>query len=99
DPALADVEKALVLAPNSVHGLLERGTIRRLKGDLEGARQDWDRIGRLAPGSKADLVARANLEHLELGQGAPQAKSRRPSQRQRPRQSRLAANPGTSMFA
>jgi hypothetical protein len=57
--------------------LLERGNIRRLKGDLEGARQDWERIGRLAPGSRADMAARANLEHLELGQNAPPAKPRR----------------------
>src|SRR5215469_114110 len=32
--ALADVEKARFQAPNSVPGLLERGNIRRLKGDL-----------------------------------------------------------------
>jgi tetratricopeptide (TPR) repeat protein len=77
DPALADVEKALAQAPNSVPGLLERGNIRRLKGDIEGARQDWARIGRLAAGSKADMAARANLEHLGLGQNAPTTKPRR----------------------
>ena len=70
-PIVLDVERALTQAPNSVPGLLERGNIRRLKGDLEGARQDWEHIGRLAPGSKADLAARANLEHLETGQGVP----------------------------
>ena len=64
DPALADVEKALAQVPNSVPALLERGNIRRLKGDTKGAREDWGRIGKLAPGSQADLAARSNLEHL-----------------------------------
>jgi tetratricopeptide (TPR) repeat protein len=57
DPALADVEKALAQASNSVPGLLERGNIRRLKGDSAGAREDWARIGQLAPGGQADAPA------------------------------------------
>jgi tetratricopeptide (TPR) repeat protein len=65
DPALADAETALVANPNSVPALLERGNIRRLKGDLTGARQDWRRIGDLAPSSQADMAAKANLEHLD----------------------------------
>src|SRR6266849_5857550 len=77
DPAHADVEKALAQAPNSVPALLERGNIRRLKGDSRGAREDWERIGQLAPGSQADMAARANIERLELGQNAPPAKPRR----------------------
>src|SRR6185437_4586649 len=59
DPALADIEKALSKTPNSVPALLERGNIRRLKGDVAGARQDWQRIGKLAPGSQADMAAKA----------------------------------------
>ena len=35
---------------------------------------DWDEIGRLAPGSPADMAARANIEHLAAGDAA----SRRP---------------------
>ena len=50
---------------DEVPALLERGNIRGLKGDLTGARQDWERVGQLAPGSQADMAARANLEHLE----------------------------------
>ena len=77
DAALADVEKALALTPNSVPGLLERGNIRWLNGDLEGARADWERIGQIAPGSQADMAARANIEHLETGGDLPPAKTRR----------------------
>jgi hypothetical protein len=58
DPAPADIEKALAHAPSSAPALLERGNIRRLKGDVVGARQDWERVGQLAPGSQADLAAR-----------------------------------------
>ena len=46
--------------------LLERGNIRRLKGDLVGARADWEHIGQLAPGSQADMAAKANIERLDL---------------------------------
>lgn len=51
-PAPADIEKALAHAPSSAPALLERGNIRRLKGDVVGARQDWERVGQLAPGAK-----------------------------------------------
>jgi len=37
--------------------------------DLAGARRDWQRIGQLAPGSQADMAARANIEHLESNGG------------------------------
>ena len=44
DLALADIDKALTQAPDSVPALLERGNIRRLGGDNDGARQDWLRV-------------------------------------------------------
>jgi tetratricopeptide (TPR) repeat protein len=77
DPALADVEKALATTPNSVPALLERGNIRRLKGDIAGARQDWQRIGQLAPGGQADMAAKANIEHLESSGGTVPTTSQR----------------------
>ena len=76
DPALADVEKAIARAPNSVPALLERGNIRRLKGDNEGARRDWERVGQLAHGSQADMAAKANIEHLQSNGAVAPAKSR-----------------------
>ena len=65
DAALADIDAALTGARNSAPALLERGNIRRLMGDVEGARRDWRRVGEIAPGTPADIAARANLEHLE----------------------------------
>ena len=62
----ADVEKALVLEPGHVEGLLERGILRRLKGDDAGARQDWLQVLRLAPKSPAADAARANLEAMDV---------------------------------
>ncbi|MBI1986571.1 MAG: hypothetical protein HYS64_07910, partial [Rhodospirillales bacterium] len=62
----ADVEKALVLEPTHVEGLLERGILRRLKGDDAGARQDWLQVLRLAPKSPAAEAARASLEAMDV---------------------------------
>ncbi len=42
--AIEDIERAIALVPNSPAALLERGNIRRLKGDLAGARADWLRV-------------------------------------------------------
>jgi regulator of sirC expression with transglutaminase-like and TPR domain len=76
DPALADVEKAIARGPNSAPALLERGNIRSLKGDNEGARQDWERVGQLAPGSQADMAAKANIEHVQSNREADPGRSR-----------------------
>jgi hypothetical protein len=62
--------------PNSAPALLERGNIRRLKGDNEGARQDWERVGQLAPGSQADMAAKANIEHVQSSGDVEPEKSR-----------------------
>jgi tetratricopeptide (TPR) repeat protein len=74
DPALADIQKALADAPNSVPALLERGNIRLLGGDLAGARHDWLRVTQLAPRSAAGRAARANLARLARLGRAPAAK-------------------------
>ena len=64
--AMADVEKALGLQPSHVDGLMERGILRRLKGDDAAARRDWLEVLRLAPQSPAAESARANLEHMDV---------------------------------
>jgi tetratricopeptide (TPR) repeat protein len=64
--ALADAERALVLEPGHVEGLLERGILRRLNGDDAGARQDWLQVLRLAPQGPAADSARANLEAMDV---------------------------------
>jgi tetratricopeptide (TPR) repeat protein len=62
DPALDDITEALKRAPDSVPALLERGNIRALRGDTEGARLDWERVATMSPGSPEAIAAKKNLE-------------------------------------
>src|SRR5262249_54962816 len=64
DAALADVDAALLHAPDSAPALLERGNIRRLMGNVDGARRDWQRVGEIALGTQGDIAARATLDRL-----------------------------------
>jgi tetratricopeptide (TPR) repeat protein len=64
DLALDDITQALKFAPNSIPALLERGNIRSLRGDAEGARLDWERVVTASPGSPAATAAKKNLERL-----------------------------------
>ena len=66
DLALEDVDRGLSLDPNNPEGLLERGILRRLKGDEAGARADWLKTLTVAPGSPAAQAAQANLEALDV---------------------------------
>ncbi|HEX4111553.1 MAG TPA: hypothetical protein VH020_03380 [Stellaceae bacterium] len=65
-PSLAsqDIEQNLKLAPNNPVGLLERGNIRRLQGDVAGARRDWLSVTKIAPGSTMAGAAAQNLARL-----------------------------------
>ena len=74
DLALEDAEHNLKLAPDNPVGLLERGNIRRLKGDITGARQDWISVAKQVPGSQLASAAQSNLAHL----GAPDATPAKP---------------------
>ena len=64
--ALADIEKALAFRPTHPEGLLERGILRRLREDNDGARQDWLVILRTAPGSPAADAARQNRGSMDV---------------------------------
>ncbi len=64
--ARSDADHALTLDPNHLEGHLERGILRRLAGDTDGARQDWMTILRLGPTSPAADSARANLEAMDV---------------------------------
>ncbi len=66
--ALADIEKALALEPTHLDGLLERGILRRLREDNDGARRDWLVILRMDPQSPAAEAARRNLESMDVKQ-------------------------------
>ena len=64
--AAQDANQAVKIAPDLPEGWLERGIIRRLKGDLNGARADWLQVLVLDPNGAAGDTARANIERLEL---------------------------------
>ena len=66
DLALEDADRGLGLNPLHPEGLLERGIIKRLQGDAEGARADWLELVNKASGTAAAESARANLEALDV---------------------------------
>jgi len=70
--ALADANTALELNPGNPEALLERGILRRLKGDDAGARADWMKILNAMPDSGAAGPARQNIESMDVKpDGAP----------------------------
>ncbi len=71
--AAEDIERALAIDRANPFALLERGIIRRLKGDIPGARTDWIAILRTAPEGAVAEAARLNLETIDLdtGDGSP----------------------------
>ena len=46
--------------------LLERGNIRHLKGDRDGARADWLKIIETSPDAPVAAAARLNLERMDF---------------------------------
>lgn len=64
--ALADVERALALQPGHPDGLLERGNLRRLRQNDDGARKDWLAVIQSDPSSPAADAARRNLESMDV---------------------------------
>ena len=63
-----DIGRALAIAPTHPEALLERGNIRRLRGDREGARKDWLRVITAGPAALEAAAARLNLERMDLKQ-------------------------------
>ncbi|CAA7616447.1 tetratricopeptide repeat protein [Magnetospirillum sp. UT-4] len=61
-----DVNTALKLDPDFPDARLERGIIRRLKGDTSGAREDWLHAIAILPEGDAADAARRNLEMLDV---------------------------------
>lgn len=66
EQAEADVESALSRDMLHPEGLLERGNIRRLKGDDSGARADWLQVLGAYPDTPAAHAAQANLEKMDV---------------------------------
>jgi tetratricopeptide (TPR) repeat protein len=67
DAATDDLDRALALDSHYPEALLERGILRRLKGDGAGARADWLLVIDVAPGTPTAASAQANLQKLDLG--------------------------------
>jgi tetratricopeptide (TPR) repeat protein len=65
DLAEESLTAALAVEPDNPSALLERGILKRLRGDKEGARADWGRVRALAPDSPEGETAAANLRLLE----------------------------------
>ena len=64
--ALRDAVRAIELSPNYPEAYLERGNIRRLLNDVEGARQDWLALLTRFEGTPAADAAQRNIEKLDL---------------------------------
>lgn len=67
-PELAqeNVDRALKLSPSHPSALLERGYLRRAKGDLEGARHDWLTVIQVMPNTDIAEEAQRNIEKLDI---------------------------------
>jgi tetratricopeptide (TPR) repeat protein len=63
--ALDDVTRAIGINPNFADAYLERGTLRAMKNDYDGARQDWKKAEELAPDTYVSQQAKANTAQLD----------------------------------
>ncbi|MBI3506175.1 MAG: hypothetical protein HY059_15160 [Proteobacteria bacterium] len=77
DLAIEDADHAVTLAPKLPEAWLERGILKRLKGDKNAARRDWREVLLLEPDGQAAETARANIERMELGAEAPPPRAKR----------------------
>lgn len=64
--ALNDAEAAMKISPDYPLALLERGKLRLLKGDKDGARQDWLKVINKAPNTPAADEAQRDIEQIDL---------------------------------
>jgi len=66
DLAEDNIDQALKLSPSHPGALLERGYLRRSKGDLTGARADWLTVIQVMPGTDIANEAQKNIEKLDI---------------------------------
>jgi len=66
DLAEENINQALKLSSSHPGALLERGYLRRAKGDLEGARTDWLTVIQVMPGTDIASEAQRNIEKLDV---------------------------------
>ena len=65
--AMRDIAESLRIDPANPEAYLERGNLRRLQGDDDGAREDWMVVIRHDSQSALADTARANIEHMDVG--------------------------------
>ena len=80
DLATDDITRAIAVQPQFPDAYLERGTLRAIKGDYDGARADWAHVKELAPKSFAADLAQQDLAKLN----AYLAKSPKPAKAAKP---------------
>jgi len=66
DLAQENVDQALKISPSHPTALLERGYLRRAKGDLNGARDDWLTVIQMMPNTDIANEAQKNIERLDI---------------------------------
>ena len=66
DLAQENIDHALKLSPSHAGALLERGYLRRAKGDVAGARSDWLTVIQVMPNTDVAAEAQKNIEKLEI---------------------------------
>ena len=66
DLAEENVVQALKISPSHPGALLERGYLRRAKGDVEGARADWLTVIQVMPGTDIANEAQKNIAKLDI---------------------------------
>jgi tetratricopeptide (TPR) repeat protein len=66
DLAEENIDHALKISPSHPGALLERGYLRRDKGDVEGARADWLTVIQVMPGTDIANEAQKNIEKLDI---------------------------------
>ena len=64
--ARADIDSALKLDPRNADALVERGSLKLIAGDKQGARADWREVLTIAPDGAAGDEARRRIEDLEV---------------------------------
>lgn len=73
--ALADIDRALELKPGDPEAILLRGNVKALSGSVNGARDDWALVKRLAPDSEFGRAAAVNLDRAAKMASAPPEKA------------------------
>ncbi len=67
DLARNDIDQALKLSPDNPDALFERGMIRYMQDDRDGALEDWKKVMALVPRTPLARAAKKNLEKISNG--------------------------------